>query len=126
MNKFTSILTSLVITTSACGGAQVEQNNSKCADSSKKLTSALIDIENEARAAKIEKRTNGQISDATRLAIQTMHTQLFDKQVIMEAECEKQKPSGKTSSIRNFEYRAETLRQELIALKILQETNQND
>lgn len=125
MNKFTSILTSLVLTASACGGAQVDQNN-KCTDSSKKLTSALIDIENATRTARIEKITSGQISETTRDAIQAMHTQLFDKQVIMEAECENQTPPRKTPSIKSFEYRAETLRQELIALKILQETNPND
>ena len=120
MSKFTTSLASLALaTTAACSGTQVEQTQGKCEVSSKALTSRLIDIENAVRTAKIEKLTNGYISDATKKIIKDLEPKLYDEQILMEGECEKQKPTKGTPSIRTFEFQAETIRQEIRDLGIL-------
>lgn len=119
MNKLTTSLASLALATAACSGAQTERTQDKCEISSKTLTNRLIDIENAVRTAKIEKRTNGYISDSTKKMIRELDPKLYDEQILMEGECEKQKPTKGTSNIRNFEFRTETIRQEIRDLGIL-------
>lgn len=120
MNKFTSALASLALaTTAACSGAQVEHATNECKTKATKLTSRLIDVENAVLTAKIEKRTNGYISNATAKMIRKMLPSLYDEQILMEGECENQKPTKGTPSIRTFEFQAETIRQEIRNLGIL-------
>ena len=120
MNKFTTSLASLALaTTAACSGAQVVHDSNKCEAKASKLTSRLIDVENAVRTAKIEKRKNGYISNATAEMIRKMLPSLYDEQILMEGECVNQKPMAGIPNIRSFEFQAETVRKEIRTLGII-------